>query len=324
MYKTEEVLAKIDGLSQGNVCHYSQGSGMCTGVAMEWVRRLLVGDKVGNPNPCLLPKVPEGGMDPDLFIQKWDKKDVKRAHAQKLIYGKSQSAFDSNYQSNPEGHKCLSKWYELTQEWEKAKNITDKYNVRTKIIDWAKKYDIAKVPPGIDIIGKYLAEEANRDAYNHDYLEWRKNEPIEVAVFKEYSEEVMRMYFDDELTALRARFKGMKIVESANSLKIHTKTSWEAVQQALRNQQFTDDRGMVFGILGKNIAHSLGLYYAGDEFLWMDPNYGVWYMNEHGIVETMKYLFDETGKQGEAGVYQENGGGTPDGFEYSVWAISAT
>jgi hypothetical protein len=81
---------------------------------------------------------------------------------------------------------------------------------------------------------------------------------------------------------------------------------------------------MVFGILGKDIAHSLGLYNVDNvEYLWMDPNYGVWYMKQPGIVKTMKYLFDETGKKGEAGVYQVNGGGTPTGFEYSVWGVSS-
>ena len=327
MYDIDEVQAAIDGLAVQNICKYRQPSGMCTGVSMEWVRRILLGDKTGKSNPNLYPKETEEEMSDDVFLEKLDKKDAKRLNTQKMIYAKSKNAFDSHYESNPSHYKCLSEWAALDKEWEAVSSQkgdpVKKYDVRKKIDLWAKKFNITAVPPGIIGIGEYLAGEANRDAYDHDYDEWRKTVPIEVAVFKRYSEDVERMYFDDELTTLQARFKGMKVIESANSLKIQTQTAWEAVQHALRNQQFAMGRGMVFGILGKDIAHSLGLFKLNDDdHLWMDPNYGVWWMKQHGIVATMKYLFDATGKADEAGVYQVNGGGTPTGFEYSVWGQS--
>ncbi|CAE6734294.1 hypothetical protein R69927_02275 [Paraburkholderia domus] len=334
MYEMQDVRTKLDGLAIEPVCYYRQGKGMCTGVVMEWVRRILVGDKNINPQSSLYPKMMID-QDQDFFkenkikiLEKSKKKDDKREHAQKIIYDRSRSAFDSDFQTNGARHPCLSEWIALTAEWKGASGKGDpnqRYIVKGKITLWAQKYNITAAPEGVDpkVIEKYLAE-ANRDAYDHDYWEWRKTEPIEVGIFKEYSEEVERMYFDDVGIALRARFSGMKVIESANSLKIQTRTSWEAVQQAIRNQQFTEDRGIVFGILGKDIAHSLGLYHVGkQEYFWMDPNYGVWFMEQPGIVDAMKYLFDATGKPGEAGVYQENGGGTPTGFEYSVWGANS-
>jgi hypothetical protein len=130
------------------------------------------------------------------------------------------------------------------------------------------------------------------------------------------------MFFDKGGMDLRSRFGDIEIVTSANSLKIPARTSWEAVEQAMRNQEFNLGRAMVFGILGKNIAHSLGLYNNGEgEYYWLDPNYGVWSMKQPGVVAAMKYLFDETGEPEEKGVYQVRGGGKPDGFEYSVWDL---
>jgi hypothetical protein len=335
MYEAQDVWSKLDGLAIEPVCHYRQWKGMCTGVAMEWVRRILVGDKNQIPQYSLYPKM---AIDQEreyltenqnTIFEKLKKKDAKREHAQKIIYDKSRSAFDSDFQTSSARHTCLSEWLVLTEAWDEAsqkKDPNDRYTIKKRITEWAKKYKITKVPEGVDsgVISKYMANEANRDAYDYDYWEWRKNEPIEVGVFKEYSEEVERMYFDDAGMALRARFNGMKIIESANSVKAAAKTSWQAVDQALRNQQFKEDRGMVFGILGKDIAHSLGLYNAGkQEYVWMDPNYGVWIMDQRGIVEAMKYLFDETGEPEEAGVYQVRGGGTPTGFEYSVWGVNS-
>jgi hypothetical protein len=331
MYEPIVVRAKLDGLGE-RVCYYRQGKGMCTGVAMEWIRRLLMGDSSGDPQPSLYPKMAIG-KDKDFLTEnqteilaKLQRKDAKREHAQKVIYDKARNAFASDVEQNGKRHKCLAALSDLSEQWEAASLIVDpnkRHMTKGQINKWATQYSMALPPQGVDkkVIATYL-EQAYDEAYDHDYREWRKTEPIEVGVFKEYSEEVERLFFDDDGRKLRARFKEIKVVESADSLKIHTKTAAEAVELALRNQQFTDDRALVFGILGKDIAHSLGLYNSGEgNYLWMDPNYGVWSMEQPSIVASMKYLFDATGKPEEAGVYQVNGGGTPTGFEYSVWDL---
>lgn len=331
MYSDTDVRNRLDGLGE-RVCGYSQIKGMCTGVAMEWVRRLLVGDKNNETQPSLYPKMMIGQDDDFLrtngpeILAKHNKKNAKREHAQKVIYGMARNAFASDVEQNAKNHKCLSGWNALNTQWETAAKVADpnqKHLARGKIGQWATQYGMDSPPQGVDksTIASYL-EEVYQSAYEHDYQEWRKTEPIEVGVFKEYSEEVARMFFDNDASNLRARFKEIKVVESADSLKIHTKTTAEAVGQALRNKHFTSGRAMVFGILGRNIAHSLGLYHTSKGvYLWMDPNYGVWYLDQPNVVTAMKYLFDATGKPGEAGVYQENEKGTPTGFEYSVWDL---
>ena len=328
MYDEPTVRTKLDGWGD-RVCYYRQTKGICTGVTMEWVRRLILGDKEGEIEPSMYPKMIRQSADyrtqnKEAFAAQFEKKERKREHAQNTIYDKARNAFASDVEHNPARHKCLADWLDLNNKWNEPTTKGDsnpRYILKQKIIDWAKRHGQKDPPGGVEkkSVADYL-EKVYDSAYENDYWEWRKTEPIEVGIFKEYSESVEREFFDEKSSMLRARFQGLKVVESANSLQIPGKTAATAVAQAVRHSAFTPDRALVFGILGKGIAHSLGLYRVDDEnILWMDPNYGVWSMTENQIGITMAYLFDATGEPGEAGVYQVNGHGHPTGFEFSVW-----
>jgi hypothetical protein len=145
------------------------------------------------------------------------------------------------------------------------------------------------------------------------------------------TEDVARTCFDAQGLTLRARFGGIKVIEGANRVQLAGLKVGKAVEEALVSEQFKSNRGVVFGILGSG-AHALGIYNIPqgdgenreDHFLWLDPNYGVWRMDDLSIIEAMTYLFEETGGEGEEGVYQVNGDleRVPTLFEYSVWAVN--
>ena len=325
-WEHQEVLNMLDGIAE-TICHYHQPHGMCTGVCLEWLRRLLLkSDWLGIEQGNLEPGYKAGQEEGDKKRRE-DKKDERRLGTQNALYGSAKQAFETDLAENPTRHKCVQEYTQLKQRWEGAKGDSSQSAVvRGAIAAWARKYEMRELPPGIKGITSYLTD-MDEFAHLYDYKKWREEEPIEAGVLREMSQEAEDGRFDAEGIALRARFEGMKVVEGANKSKIPASTTRAAAEQATRSAQFTVGRGMVFGLFGlgdKGEGHSLGMYRLDDDnYLWLDPNYGVWKMGELGIHEAMEFLFDKTGLDGEKGVYQENGDKNPTGFEYTIWEKKA-
>jgi hypothetical protein len=55
-YETQDVRIKFDGMGT-RICAYAQPKGICTGVCMEWIRRILVKRQAG-----LYPKAKQGDV----------------------------------------------------------------------------------------------------------------------------------------------------------------------------------------------------------------------------------------------------------------------
>jgi hypothetical protein len=326
----QDVLDILDGIAKP-ICHYKQPHGMCTGVCLEWLRRLLLksdwpGIEKGNLEPG-----DKAGQTEEDKKRREKKKDTRRLGTQNALEGSAKQAFETDLGENPTRHKCVEEYTRLKKRWKEANRDGVKVVVRGDIAAWATKYKMTGLkvglPPGIkdsDGINSYL-EYVDEFAHVYDYNKWLEEEPIVARVLREVSLGAEDARFDPGI-ALRARFGGMKVVEGANKSRIHTSTTRAAAQQATKSGHFTVGRGMVFGLLEvyKREGHSLGMYRLDDDnYLWLDPNYGVWKMEDLEIHEAMEFLFDKTGEDGEKGVYQEFGGNDPTGFEYTIWEKKA-
>jgi hypothetical protein len=329
-WKHQDVLDILDGIAKP-ICHYKQPHGMCTGVCLEWLRRLLLKSDWPGIDQGNLELGDKAGQIEGDKERREEKKDARRLRTHEALYGSAKQAFETDLRKDPTRHKCVEEYTQLKKRWKGAKGDSGKSAVvRGAIAAWARKYKMRE-PPGIKDIGTKSISSYLRDmeefAHLDDYKKWREEEPIEAGVLREISEEAEDGRFDPEGIALRARFVGMKVVEGANKSRIPASTTRAAAEQATRSAQFTVGRGMVFGLFGlgyKGEGHSLGMYRLhNDNYLWLDPNYGVWKMEDLDIHEAMETLFDKTGEPGEKGVYQEFGDNDPTGFEYTIWEKKA-
>jgi hypothetical protein len=164
------------------------------------------------------------------------------------------------------------------------------------------------------------------DAKDRAYGQWEGNEnvpPIQMAVFKECTEDLENQCFDEKGIQLRARFNGLKVVDGVNMLKLNTVDPREAIRTALQNSLFTVTRGLAFHVKfqdkdGQATKGHVNAVYHGQgaevdrKFLFLDPNYGLWRMAKEEVIKAVNFLYSENGR------YREKGH-IPRGFEYSIW-----
>jgi hypothetical protein len=340
MYLDSQVWSKLDGLGEV-VRHYGQRGGWCTGVSLEWLRRVMIKGKedlatttntlfggrgypIGPAEAAKYKRMLADGGD------NLEKKETRWEETQKGVYAASRQAFLATNPTVKTTIDRLGEWLEEVGETQRVKK--QYYTVSAPLLKYAKEHNYASANApnlsshDLDRLKKHLNEQYDK-TYDDGHEKWRKECPIELGVFKACSEDLENATFDDKAVELRARFSGLNVVVGANASKVNTTKAYEATTQALRDPELTVRRGLIFGVLekGGSGGHSHAVYYSQNnpkKYLWLDPNYGVWRMTMAHVLRAMIYLYDHTDVQGEKGVYQVNGLLVPTGFEYTIWEVS--
>jgi hypothetical protein len=334
MYIGRVVLNKLDGLGDV-VCHYRQKAGICTGVCLEWLRRVMLKEQEE-----LLPTSAGVGYGIGLGAkEKTTKRETRWAGTQDGISRSLRRAFQAGL-LNPLDHSIdtatrdeLDLLDSVEPELEEAKKKGTQgglYKVPASILRYAKDkrltglHSTGLTSHEVESVAK-SAKREHRTKIELAYQQWRKTCPMEIGVFKECSQDVEDVTFDAKTIELRTRFNGLQVIESANALQLNTTRAFTAMNQAMQHPQFTLKRGVMFGVLERSGGgHSHAVYFSQVKparYLWIDPNYGVWKMTHANILRAMSYLYDHTDVRGEKGVYQVNGIVIPTAFEYSIWGI---
>jgi hypothetical protein len=164
------------------------------------------------------------------------------------------------------------------------------------------------------------------DSKDKAYGQWAANEdvpPIEMAVFKECTKDLENQCFDEKGIELRLRFSGLKVVDGVYMFNLNTVNPRAAIRLALKNSLFTVTRGLAFHVKMKDKdgsatkGHVNAVYHGqaddkGREFLFLEPNYGLWRMAKEQVIEAVDFLYNENGR------YRFKGH-IPRGFAYSIW-----
>jgi hypothetical protein len=334
MYLRRHVLSKLDGLGEP-VCHYAQKDGICKGVSLEWLRRVMVKNKEE-----LEPSYYGLGHEQRAAVKsKMANREARWGKTQNDFYGSAKHAFHAALldTSDPSISKtsraALDELDDVRATLEDALKRPPpggQYRVSATTMNHAKRMlrlqgtPVGLTPMQAQSVHDMAIQEhsAKQDAL---YDEWHDTTPMEMSVFKERSKDVIELTTDDKGMELRARFSGMKVVEAANTLTVNTERAYEAMLMAVRDPQLTPGRGLLVAVKAKTgPGHAHAVYYSQthpSRFLWIDPNYGVWRMERVNVVRAMIYLYDHTDVKGEKGIYQlGNTPLNPRGFEYSVWA----
>jgi hypothetical protein len=334
MYLRRHVLSKLDGLGEP-VCHYAQKDGICKGVSLEWLRRVMVKNKEE-----LEPSHYGMGHEQRAAVKlKMARRESRWGKTQEDFYGSAKHAFHaalvdtSDPSISKSSRAALVELDAVQTELEEALKRPPpdgQYRVSATTMNYAKRLlqvqgsAVGLIPKQALSVHEMATQQhsAKQDAL---YDEWHDSTPMEMSVFKERSKDVIELTTDDRGMELRARFSGMKVVEAANTLTVNTELALEAMLKAVRDPQLKLGRGLLVAVKAKTgPGHAHALYYSQTNpirFLWIDPNYGVWRMERANVIRAMIYLYDHTDVKGEKGIYQLGDKPlSPRGFEYSVWA----
>jgi hypothetical protein len=339
MYVDSQVWSKLDGLGEV-VRHYGQRGGWCTGVSLEWLRRVIIKGREDLSTPSTINTLfggrgyPIGPAEATIYKKaladesdKLGKKETRWAETQEGVYAASRQAFLA---TNPTVKRTIDQLGEWLEEVNEAKRVKSSYyTVPAQLLNYAKDHKYASpnasklAANDLDRLQKHLDDQYKK-AYDDGHEKWRKECPIELGVFQACSKDLEKATFDDKAMDLRARFSGLNVVVGANALKVNTTKAFAATKQALQDPELTVRRGLIFGVLekGGSGGHTHAVYYSQNnprKYLWLDPNYGVWRMTGPHVMRAMIYLYDHTDVIGEKGVYQVNGLLVPTGFEYTIW-----
>jgi hypothetical protein len=349
--KRAAILQKLDGWGTP-VCHYQQATqvlvkdagktpgeqsmGICAGVSLEWLRRVILKGKdtlySGDPtNP-----VGTKGTKKYTKEQRWEMTqnaiyhiDSRKAAA--LLHDHSITGdFDDTARQE------LDDLPQLKQDLKKARealtigggNLVPVSAISDKVAQFAKGYGMnpkSLLPAQLARLEKSAESRESsilHSAKERAYVQWKGKDAfsIETGVFKECSKDLANQCFDEKGIELRARFSGLKVVDGANKLKVNTVKPLEAIKAALGNPLFEETRGLWFFVSFQDKdgratdGHASAVYYGQGvrKFLFLDPNFGLWRMTDSGVKLAVHFLYNEGGPYGDDG-------SIPRGFEYSIW-----
>jgi hypothetical protein len=326
--KREVIFKKLNSLGT-MVCRYEQSKSICTGVSMEWLRRVILkGKETLYSGDTPAEKV---GKKEYTKEERWEmtQTGIYHSHAA-AAFLHDHSTRGDNFDNT--ARKELVDLRYLKLDLKKAReatkgNLVPVSAVSDKIAQFARGYGMNPEKLSSDQLAR-LQKSADSgessilfSAKNRAYDQWKGKEefPIEMGVFKECTKDLENQCFDEKGIELRARFNGLKVVDGVNKLNLPTVKPLEAINAALKNSLFTVTRGLMFGVLFQDKpGHSNAVYHGqggeGDrKFLFLDPNYGLWRMAKLEVIQAVTFLY------GEKGPYQKNDGRIPRGFEYSIW-----
>lgn len=298
------------------VVNLAMGGGYCSGVCMEWLRRVLQGGK-NTLNPSKL--------------------EEERYAARTAIGVKAFEWLSQRYRYTGGIYNTrLDEANELTSLLEEARDThpgdiplsPEILQLWTKVtgsplpVNFFTQTSMAGV---LALVEKHQKAERYKEYEAHMMSTDRPPMPTvlwgDAALLKDLDAHHagIRAMYDRKPT--KKPFSGIRCVEDQNGWKKKYTTPQNAMHAAAQSTHFTQGMGMMFVVWQQDGgSHAHGVYNLKDKeyYLFLDPNFGVWAWPYRGLLEGMKYLWLDGGDT-SIGIYPENDAKPNGMYEYTLW-----
>jgi hypothetical protein len=307
MTTKSEVRAFLTGADREKICFFEQCSlgkvylnmeneeqkeaakdGFCTGVCLEWLRRVLQG---GNAS----------------LIHQGNKDKVSRAIEKvKMSYRAQRTTKDPVLPKTKE-EVSYEEWQRLKDHFIDLVNRDQnrqEFTLGPNAVALAKKCFDTSLPMPLSrntmnaLIDLFKTQEDAKCKAYDDSISARTGKSravvgwVNVVGDLDKARQIIRNQTTGRTQTKRA-YAGIRPLESESTSWYEGDSPASAVLEALMATGFATGKGMIFDVgTGPSTGHAHGLYReAEDRFLFLDPNFGVFRYDQQSVLQVMDYLW---------------------------------